>query len=78
MHKLMAPGSIANGEAAACCGINAGGGAVGACEGCNPGIPDGPPNPGIPPGPPNPGPGIPGVPIDPGADGNRKFSLSDC
>jgi hypothetical protein len=37
----MAPGSTANGVAVCCCGINAGGGEVGAC--CPPGDPGKPP-----------------------------------
>ena len=61
-HILIAPGSTANGETVVdCCGVNDGGGAVGACE--VPGVPgnDGPGELGIP--------GIPGN-EDPGKLGN--------
>ena len=51
----MAPGSTANGVAVCCCGINAGGGAVGAC--CPPGNPG---DPGKPPDDPGKPPGDPG------------------
>jgi len=62
----MAPGSTANGVAVCCCGINAGGGEVGAC--CPPGDPGKPPgDPGKPPGDPGKPPGDPGKPPgDPG------------
>lgn len=70
-HILIAPGSTANGETVVDrCGVNDGGGAVGACE--VPGVPgnEGPGELGIPGIPGNEDPGKLGIPDDPGKLGN--------